>query len=319
MEGGLAARRLGEFVGWIGTGGVGLVMLTQAFGWNGTRLIATLQSLTPYGIPLVLAIALVSVWQRREVLAATGALVGIGALLLSTPLVFPPGQPAPVANAEGVRTASINLLFSNPVVDEVADDLIERDPDVIVFSEYTAEHQDELLAHPLAGRYPFQVNRDGLFAGGMAVWSKFPIVENERPATINRTIDATLDGPDGAIRLLGVHPPTPIFDFEEWERDLAMIGETAAEAGRPTLVIGDFNASYWHPAFRDLLRRNLTDAHIANGEGWSSSWPTDEFFPPFVRLDHALTGNGLVSTDVVDFRVPGSDHAGFIVTVSPAE
>ncbi len=83
-------------------------------------------------------------------------------------------------------------------------------------------------------------------------------------------------------------------------------------------MIGDFNASYWHPAFRDLLRQGLTDAHMALGKGWSTSWPTDEFIPPFVRLDHTLTGNGLVSTDVDDFRLTGSDHAAFVVTVKPA-
>jgi hypothetical protein len=37
-----------------------------------------------------------------------------------------------------------------------------------------------------------------------------------------------------------------------------------------------------------------------------------------VRLDHALTAGGLVSTDVDDFHVPGSDHRGLVVTVAPA-
>jgi|TARA_B110000240_G_scaffold17655_1_gene18006 hypothetical protein len=30
------------------------------------------------------------------------------------------------------------------------------------------------------------------------------------------------------------------------------------------------------------------------------------------------TGNGLVSTSVQDFTVPGSDHRGFVVSVVPA-
>ena len=54
------------------------------------------------------------------------------------------------------------------------------------------------------------------------------------------------------------------------------------------------------------------------GSGWSTSWSTDEFVPSFVRLDHALTGNGLVSTDVDDFRLTGSDHTAFVVTIKPA-
>ena len=71
--------------------------------------------------------------------------------------------------------------------------------------------------------------------------------------------------------------------------------------------------------FRDVLDRGFTDAHMAHGRGWTTSWPTDEAFPPFVRLDHALTNLRLVSTAVDDFRIPGSDHAVLIVTVKMAE
>lgn len=309
-------RRVGELVGWGAVAGVGVVMLTQAFGVNGSRLIATLHALTPYGLPLVAAVCAVAVWKRARRLAGCAAAVGVSLLLLSTPIVFPPSQPTPTDDAARVDIAAVNLLFRNPDVAAVADVMIDVDADVIVFSEYTIEHNDRLLNHPLAVKYPFQVNRDGLFAGGMAVWSKLPINENARPDTINRTIDATITTADGPVRVLAVHPPTPIFDFDAWKADLAQIGATAAEYSDPTLVIGDFNAAYWHPAFRDILRGGLIDAHMANGAGWSTSWPTDEFFPPFVRLDHALTGNGLVSTDVADFHVPGSDHGGLVVSVA---
>ena len=293
-------------------------MLTQAVGWSGTRFVATMQSLTPYGIPVVLTISAIGVWRQREALATTGALIGVGAFLLSTPLVIPPGQASPDDDATGVSVASINLLFSNPAVEAVADDLLERDPDVIFFAEYTTEHHETLVSHSLADRYPFRIDRDGRFARGVSLWSKFPVDENDRRVFDERTIDVTLSGPDGLIRLLGVHPPTPVFDFSKWVGGLDRIGVMVSESTQRLLVIGDFNASYWHPPFRALLRRDLTDAHIAHGRGWSTSWPTDQVVPPFVRLDHALTGNGLVSTDVTDFRVPGSDHVGFVVTVTPS-
>lgn len=316
MDGVALPRRLGELLGWGAVSGVGVVMLTQAFGIDGSRLIATLQALTPYGIPLVAVVCALAIWLRAHALAATAAAVGVSLLLLATPIVLPPGQRTPSDEASRLDVAAVNLLFSNPDVGAVADLMIEVGPDVIVFSEYTSEHNERLQAHPLTGMYPFQVNRDGLFAGGMAVWSKLPISENERPDTINRTVDATVSSTDGPIRLLAVHPPTPIFDFDAWRADLAQIRSAAAGYTDPTLVIGDFNAAYWHPAFRDILRIGLTDAHMANGAGWSTSWPTDRFFPPFVRLDHALTGNGLVSTEVEDYHVPGSDHTGLVVTVA---
>jgi hypothetical protein len=65
--------------------------------------------------------------------------------------------------------------------------------------------------------------------------------------------------------------------------------------------------------------QGFTDAHTTHGRGFSTSWLTDEWMPAFVRLDHALTGDGLVSTGVEDFTVPGSDHRVFVVSVAPAQ
>lgn len=295
-----------------------MLMFSQAAGIDGFRALATVQSLTPYFVPFVAAVAVIAAWRAWHGVGFAASLVGAAILLLSVPLVFPPSQPEPADDAEGLRVAAVNLLFTNERTVEVADDLAARDLDMIVFSEFTAEHQQALVAHPLSAEFPHREDRDGLQAGGVAVWSRYPLRPDAPPETVNYSIDLIAMTPDGPVRVLAVHPPTPIFNFAGWRRDMALIGDVASGGDSPTLVIGDFNASYWHPVFRQLLRRGLTDAHMANGEGWSTSWPTDEFVPPFVRLDHALTGNGLVSTDVDDFRVPGSDHTGFVVTVSPA-
>jgi endonuclease/exonuclease/phosphatase (EEP) superfamily protein YafD len=135
---------------------------------------------------------------------------------------------------------------------------------------------------------------------------------------MNKSLDLTVRGPDGPVRIIGVHPPTPIVNFDEWRSDLARFGELAQRDDTPALLIGDFNASFWHPTFRALLDEGFTDAHIAAGAGLSTSWPMDGLLPPFVRLDHALTNDSLVSTDVEDFDIAGSDHRGVIVTVAPA-
>jgi endonuclease/exonuclease/phosphatase (EEP) superfamily protein YafD len=112
--------------------------------------------------------------------------------------------------------------------------------------------------------------------------------------------------------------PTPIKDVGAWRDDLATAARIGREADGPTLLVGDLNSSYWHPDFRRLLDVGFVDAHAAAGSGFSTSWPRNWSVPPFVRLDHALTTGGLVSTDVVDLDVPGSDHRGLVVTVAPA-
>ncbi len=317
MESG-GLRRACELAGWLATAAAGLLLLTQTFGWNGSQFVATMQALTPYLLLTAVPVAGLARWATADRLAVTASLVGVGGLILAAPLVFAAGPPAPDPAATEVTVAAVNLFFSNPVVDDAATALLAHDADAIVFSEFTAEHQVALRAHPLSVAYPYKIERVGLFAGGMALWSRYPIKEGERPDTVNYTLDITMEGPDGPVRLLGVHPPTPISFFDGWVEDLATFGGLGADARQPTLIIGDFNASYWHPPFRDLLRQGFTDAHTAHDRGFSTSWPTDRWFPSFVRLDHALTGNGLTSTEVEDFTVPGSDHRGLVVSVVPA-
>jgi endonuclease/exonuclease/phosphatase (EEP) superfamily protein YafD len=307
-----------ELIAWLTTAVAGLVMITQAWGWHGTRIVAVAQSLTPYLSIAVVGIAALAVWRRWVELATTAIAVGVGAMALSIPLIAGGGQPGADPGAVGLRIASVNLLYDNDRVADVADVLLDADADVIVFIEYTAGHQEVLTAHQLAGRYGHRVERTAPGPEGIAIWSRRPVAETDPPPTHLDSLDLTVDHADGSVRIVGIHVPTPVNDFDAWRRDLALVEQIGREAVGPTVVVGDLNATYWHPDFRDLLDAGFTDAHIAAGHGYATSWPTNRVVPPFVQLDHALTTDGLVSTEIADVPVPGSDHRGFVVTVAPA-
>ena len=302
---------------WLVVGAIGLLMLTQAFGWAGTRLVAVVQSLTPYLIAALAPIALVAARRGQARLGFTAGLVGLSGVVLAIPLVFTPSQPPARDLSVGVTVASINLLYTNDVVDRSADAVLAQDADVIVFSEYTAEHQQALTAHPLADDYPFKIDRDGL--AGRRDRDLEPVPAGRGRPSADGQLQRRRDRrrTRRAFAIVGVHPPAPVFDFDSWKRDLELLVDRAQAATTPTLVIGDLNASYWHPVFRDLLDTGFVDAHMAHGRGFSTHGRR-ALALPFVRLDHALTGRRLVSTDVADFDVPGSDHRGFVVTVAPA-
>jgi endonuclease/exonuclease/phosphatase (EEP) superfamily protein YafD len=302
---------------WTIVAGVGFVTLTQAFEWAITPLVVVAQSLTPYLGVVVIAVALVALWTRRLVLVTVAAAIGFGIVVLGTPRAFPDEQPDPIDGAAGLEVASVNLLFSNDRIGEVAEQMDQLTADVIVLTEYTEQHQAALLASPVAERYPYRTDRAGPRGDGVAIWSALPVEVAEHPDTDSTSIDVTVSGPDGAIRVVAVHLPTPLDDFESWSHDLRAAAEIGRTVNGPTLLIGDFNASYWHPDFRNVLDAGFVDAHTATGTGFSTSWPTTWPIPPFVRLDHALTTSGLVTTDVEDFDVAGSDHLGMVVTVAP--
>lgn len=305
---------------WLVVAGSAFVLATQVAGVDGTRYVAAAQALTPY-LPWFLApVAVLSSARQHHVVASAAALAGLTVLLLAVPLVFP-SSPRPADGAVELRVGVANLLYTNDRTDEIADDLFALDLDVIVFTELTDAHLVRLEAHRLADEFPARIDRSGPLATGIGIWSRFDVAAQTPPDTANRTIDATVGGPDGPIRLLAVHPPTPIYDFDGWRDDLAAIDgwmNDVADDRAQALVVGDFNASFWHPRYRDLIGDGWTDAHVATGKGWSTSWPTDIAIPPYVRLDHAITSSGLAPVDVTDFRVAGSDHAGFVVTVATA-
>ncbi len=303
---------------WLGVGLVGLVLITQAIGWSGTRLLAVAHALTPYlAVPIVFVVVLAL--SRRKLLQATVATaVGFGIAALGTPLAFPDRQPQPVAGSAGLDVAALNLWYRNTHVDEVARGLGELDADVIVFSEYTPDHQSVLTSSALAAQYPHRVERNGDRPTGVAVWSRWPLSDNGILDTYHSSHDVTVAGPDGDIRIVAMHMVTPFDDFDGWQSDLAVARTIGRTTDGPTLLIGDLNSSHWHPDFRQVLDAGFVDAHAAMGSGFSTSWPIDRIVPAFVRLDHALTAGGLVSAGVTDLDVPGSDHRGLLVSVAPA-
>jgi endonuclease/exonuclease/phosphatase (EEP) superfamily protein YafD len=306
-----------DVAAWTIVAGVGAIMVTQAFGWTVTTLVVVAQSLTPYLGIVVVTVALLALWARRLVLATVAAAVGFGIVVSGTPLAFPSEQPDPISSAAGLEVASVNLLYRNDRIADVAGQMDQLTADVIVLTEYTEEHQAALLASPVAERYPYRTDRAGPRGDGVAIWSAMPVDVAEHPDTDSTSIDVTVSGPDGDVRVVAVHFPTPLDDFASWGHDLRTAAEIGRTADGPTLLIGDFNASYWHPDFRNVLHAGFVDAHTAAGSGFSTSWPTTWPIPPFVRLDHALTIGGLVATDVEDVDVAGSDHLGMIVTVAP--
>lgn len=311
-------------IGWQIAAGVvavtAVVMCTQLAGWDGvTMLVPVAQVFTPYLGVATTAITAVALVRRRLTLTAAAAATSAAVLALSAPVVFPGAQPAPAADATGLRVAAVNLLYGNTRIDEVADVLLAVDADVLTLAEYTPAHQAVLRASPVAARYPYHVDQPRYGASGIALWSRYPIIENPPPNTSISAIDVDVDGPDGLVRVVALHLQSPVSTAAGWRGDLRVVQRLGRTVTGPTVVVGDLNATYWHPGFRRILDAGFTDAHTALDEATSMSWPAGWWpIPPFVRIDHALTAGGLVATAIDDIAVVGSDHRGVVVTVVPA-
>ena len=306
-----------EVLPWIVLVPMIALCLTQWFGIEALRSITALQALTPWVLVWAVPIALAATATGRYPLALAALIALVTLLVLSYPIVFNAAAPKPAAGSPRITVAYANLLYSNPSPAQAAHALLSADADVLVMVEMDTPLRDAILDATAAGDYPYRVERADLESESIGVWSRLPIASGGMVEVSQRsTVDLVLDVGGRSIRLLGVHPYPPTRDVDGWSAQLAAIGRLAAASSLPTVVVGDFNASRWHPSYRALLATGLRDSHKALGHGWSVSWPMDEGMlpPPFVRIDHALFSDGTTPVALHDLTIPGSDHKGFVAT-----
>ncbi|WP_157647794.1 endonuclease/exonuclease/phosphatase family protein [Actinomycetospora chiangmaiensis] len=112
----------------------------------------------------------------------------------------------------------------------------------------------------------------------------------------------------GDTRVLAVHPAvlrpsrTP-----EWRRELDRLAALVADDPRPTVVVGDLNATCEHRALQRVLRR-VRSAAAETGRAREATWPAGRPRRLGVAIDHVLVSAavGVGSFEVLD--VAGSDH-----------
>lgn len=268
------------------------------------------------GTPVVLVIGLLS---RRWIQAGSALVLVITSLFAISPAVGRDPLPFWANGATEFRVASANLYFRNATPLDAAQALYETDADIVALSELTSRFVSAATSVGFDERYPYRLLDaqepigENSPSGGLGVYSKYPFDDVVRVGR-DRAPFTRMLLPDGqGIRILPVHAESPSTSRRvgRWASDLARLGRLVEASEEPVLLVGDFNAGRWQPAFGALLRRGLTDGHEAVGRGLSRSWP-DGF--PLFRLDHALYTRGFAARSVHDLNVPGSDHRGFVAT-----
>jgi endonuclease/exonuclease/phosphatase family metal-dependent hydrolase len=108
---------------------------------------------------------------------------------------------------------------------------------------------------------------------------------------------------------------------DQWRSDLRAVARLAERPGN-RLLIGDFNATYDHSEFRQLLAtenpdgRGLVDAGTASGLRLVPTWPMEGPLLPGIAIDHVVTTPGISSSGYQVRRVPGTDHAAVLAALA---
>ena len=120
----------------------------------------------------------------------------------------------------------------------------------------------------------------------LAIFSKYPLVELERPQATKRSLKGKISTPHGDIVVWNIHAPLAIHTYF-WRQQREFLEAVSADSAKidiPMIVLGDFNTTEGAQNFH-ILRSKFNDLHRAVGSGFGFTYraPGEGWSPKFVR------------------------------------
>jgi endonuclease/exonuclease/phosphatase (EEP) superfamily protein YafD len=287
-----------------------------------------LVSFTPWlVVPASISLLFAVLGRRRWMAGAAAGLVAVQLFWL-VPLDY--GQ-AEANSAEGtprdtleLRMMSLNAKLGRADAEEIVRLVREHGITLLTIQEYTEALEGRLAAAGLAELLPNRISAPAGRAAGNAVFS---VHQLERVGTVPDShfsmplirVTAESQGKRAVVELTNVHTRAPVgVGLPKWRSDLMALGHVLSRRGQVVLA-GDFNASYDHAEFRQLLQddgRKAVDVGMAQGSRLIPTWPMDGLLLPGITIDHIVTSPSVRSAGYAVRGVPGTDHAAIMVTLS---
>lgn len=228
------------------------------------------------------------------------------------PWYFPAPAWAGATPGQHLRILHSNVLRSNRRYSEVISLVKAEQPDIAVFVEVNTPWAKELSV--LSEIFPYSSTQQESEIFGSAIYSKLPLENASVKAFSNQRrsllVDAKFQGK--IISLILVHPTVPIKQqtFIDRNKQLAAIGEYAAQVKNPLIVVGDFNTTMWSPFYINMVKTaKLRNAR--SGFGILPTWPT--FLPlAYIPIDHFLVSKEIGVLKIRTGGNVGSDHLPLI-------
>jgi endonuclease/exonuclease/phosphatase (EEP) superfamily protein YafD len=219
--------------------------------------------------------------------------------------------------SEKLTLMHANVLASNDQYQRLIDLIASEDPDVIFLQEITDQWVAGLA--PLQENYPFSYPQARMGNFGIAVYSKIPfdsVGHVDSPPLNHPTIVTTVTVGREKLTLISSHPTIPLGKslYSARNQQLDSLLDLVPAADKPTVLLGDLNATVWDTQLRKLMK-SAGLASARRGFGILPTWPT---LMPFVMIpiDHVLVSESIAVTNMKTGKSVGSDHLPLIVTLS---
>lgn len=230
---------------------------------------------------------------------------------------FAPKQVKKNSLIDPQRAVSImasNVLQKNNNYNKVLEEVLLRDPDLLVFTEANKKWMNELRKGLKNYGYDYHLEMPLNNTYGMLLYSKLKLLNPEVRFLLEDSIPSMhsrlrlRSGDLVELYLIHPTPPMPPHDESSTDRDaqMMMVAKKAKNAKLPVIVAGDFNDVAWSEStslFLDVstlldLRKGRGFFNTFNAKSWLMRWPLDHLF---VSEDFTLVTME-VGNDV------GSDH-----------
>ena len=262
---------------------------------------------------------------RRWWLASAAVLVVAAQLVFVVPELSA-AAPVPdwAQHAPVVRVFDANIDSSLQFFAGYSHAIEQDNPDLMTLEEFTPSAMNAMSAAGVLTRFPYRCAAPAWGATGFLVASRLrltgcrvqTVLWDGQPTPY--MVQATLWSPTGPVALRLVHTLAPfLVSWREWSAALAAVNRSVRATGDARmLMVGDFNATWDNAGFATLLADGLTDGAAARGKAIEMTWPNGAIVPPFIRIDHVLTGTHLAVTQIAAKPGFGSDHRYLVATVA---
>ncbi|WP_072803546.1 endonuclease/exonuclease/phosphatase family protein [Rhodococcoides yunnanense] len=308
----ILARRVAQAVGLAGIA-VGAVAVAAMFTDSPINPLIAAASFVPLLLVVTVVTAVICLVFRRWILLAVSAvLIGLAASVVS-PLYVANGQDV---DGPSLRVMQANLLFGAADPASLVEEVRTRNVDVLTVQELTVTLASALRDQGLDETLPYSYAiPDESGGGGAGIYSRYPLSDTRELNGYGPTNLAATVGFSTPFTLLAVHPgPAYVTPPDVWTTELKNLRDALAGTDGNVVVSGDFNTTYLHKQFRELLAAGYTDAADRLGMGIVPTYPADKPYPAIVGIDHVLT-KGAQATSLERIEIEGSDHHGLIVDV----
>jgi endonuclease/exonuclease/phosphatase family metal-dependent hydrolase len=312
-------------IGWLIVAGLGLLALLRVVAWDDAEILMVLNSLYLTIYLPAWAVAAVALIARRWWLGGAALVVVAAQVAFALPeLTAGTALPAWTRDAATIRVFDANLDSGWQLYPGYQQAIKQFDPDLLTFEEFSPGAEQTMKDTGLLDRYHFYCDEPVYGATGFMLASRlrmtgcqFHTVQWDGQG-MYYLVTATVWTSGGPIPVRVFHNLAPLpSSWTETRSALAAAGQNVRATGSARLLmVGDFNSSWGNRGFVNLLHDGLTDAAAARSRPLDMTWPNGAIVPPFVRIDHVLTGSQLAVTKITAHQGFGSDHKYVEATVA---